>query len=180
MQPLAREVAELPAADHGVCIRPVSLRRTDITTGATEIIDVPCESTLESRCPACAQRKRSLRRTQCEEGWHLTSEPVVEPDPPSEAQRGWVEQRAVITAERDRLASAGATSAEDLAALDAAISDLDEEISASGLRGSVTRSAGSSSRSRRVRSTKRRQDAPDLPKRPITRKTMATRGTMPG
>ncbi len=90
-QPLAREVAEQIAADKGVCIRPVSLRRTDIATGQTEIIDVPCGSTLESRCPACAKRKRSLRRTQCEEGWHLATEPVVEPDPPSEEQRSWVE-----------------------------------------------------------------------------------------
>lgn len=60
-QPLAREVDEQVAADHGVCIRPVSLRRTDITTGTTEMNDVPCGSALESRCPACAKRKRSLR-----------------------------------------------------------------------------------------------------------------------
>ncbi|SIO90638.1 replication initiator [Nocardiopsis sp. JB363] len=178
-QPLAREVAEQVAADHGVCIRPVSLRRTNITTGATEVIDVPCGSTLESRCPACAKRKRSLRRTQCEEGWHLAEEPVVQPDLPSEEQRGWVEQRAVVTAERDRLASTGAASAEDLARLDAAIVDLDEEITASGLRGSVTRSASSESGPRRVRSTKRRQDVPDLPKRPMTRKTVGRAFTDP-
>ncbi|OLT29472.1 replication initiation protein [Nocardiopsis sp. CNR-923] len=178
-QPLAREVAEQVAADHGVCIRPVSLRRTDIGTGETEIVDVPCGSTLESRCPACAKRKRSLRRTQCEEGWHLAEEPVVEPDPPSQTQRSWVQQRAVVTAERDRLASTGAASADELAELDAVISDLDEEITASGLRGSVTRSAGSSSGSRRVRSTKRRQDVPDLPKRPMTRKTVGRAYTDP-
>ncbi|MEV2278540.1 replication initiator [Nocardiopsis sp. NPDC049922] len=178
-QPLAREVAEQVAADHGVFIRPVSLRRTDITTGATEIVDVPCGSTLESRCPACAKRKRSLRRAQCEEGWHLTSEPVVEPDPPSQTQRAWVEQRAVATAERERLASTGTASADGLAELDATIADLDEEITASGLRGSVTRSAGSSSGSRRVRSTKRRQDVPDLPKRPMTRKTVGRAYTDP-
>ncbi|WP_026338586.1 replication initiator [Nocardiopsis sp. CNS-639] len=180
-QPLAREVAEQVAADHGVCIRPVSLRRTNIATGATEVIDVPCGSTLESRCPACAKRKRSLRRSQCEEGWHLAAEPVVEPDPPTEQQRAWVEQRAMVTAERDRLAATGAASAEELSALDAAIADLDEEITASGLRGSVTRSADSSgsSGSRRVRSTKRRQDVPDLPKRPMTRKTVGRAFTDP-
>src|SRR5690625_7570550 len=99
-QPLAREVAEQVAADHGVCVRPVSLRRTDMATGETEIIDVPCGSALESRCPSCAKRKRSLRRTQCEEGWHLAAEPVVEADPPTEQQRGWVEQRAVRSEER--------------------------------------------------------------------------------
>ncbi|WP_017614644.1 replication initiator [Nocardiopsis salina] len=177
-QPLAREVAEQVAADHGVCVRPVSLRRTAMGTGETEIIDVPCGSTLESRCPSCAKRKRSLRRTQCEEGWHLASEPVVEPDPPTEQQQDWVEQRAVVTAEREKLAASGCDP-EQLTALDAAIADLDEEITASGLRGSVTRSASPDSGSRRVRSTKRRQDVLDLPKRPMTRKTVGRAFTDP-
>ncbi|MBB6174704.1 hypothetical protein HNR23_004764 [Nocardiopsis mwathae] len=171
-QPLAREVAEQVAADKGVCIRPVALRRTDLETGATEVVDVPCGSTLESRCPACAKRKRSIRRTQCEEGWHLTEEPVITPDEPSEVQRGWVERRAMVTAERDRLVSSGAASGEDLAALDAAICDLDEEITASGLRGKVAPSSSGSGRSRRIRSTRRRHDAPDLPKRPMARRTV--------
>ncbi|CAM3696632.1 replication initiator [Nocardiopsis rhodophaea] len=172
-QPLAREVAEQVAADKGVCIRPVALRRTDLATGQTEVVDVPCGSTLEARCPACARRKRSIRRTQCEEGWHLTEEPVITPEEPSETQRAWVERRAMVTAERDRLASSGAASDEDLGRLDAAIADLDEEITASGLRGKVAPASSSGSgRSRRVRSTKRRQDAPDLPKRPMTRRTV--------
>ncbi|GAA3737756.1 hypothetical protein HDA32_005389 [Spinactinospora alkalitolerans] len=173
-QPLAREVAEQIASDKGVCIRPVSLRRTDLATGQTEIVDVPCGSTLESRCPACAKRKRSIRRTQCEEGWHLAEEPTVTPDEPSEVQRSWVEKRAVVAAERDRLASSGRADLDALAALDAAIADLDEEISASGLRGKAAPSpdSGSSSKPRRVRSTKRRQDAPELPKRPMVRRTV--------
>ncbi|WP_026124169.1 replication initiator [Nocardiopsis baichengensis] len=170
-QPLAREVAEQIAADKGVCIRPVSLRRTDITTGATEVIDVPCGTTLASRCPACARRKRSMRRSQCEEGWHLTSEPEPAPDDPTEVQQDWVAKRAVVTAERDRLADEGTASAEELAALDGAIADLDEEITASGLRGSVAPSS-SSGKSRRSRSTRRRQDAPDLPKRQMKRSTL--------
>ncbi|MDA0564936.1 helitron helicase-like domain-containing protein [Streptomonospora sp. S1-112] len=164
-QPLAREVAETIAAEKGVCIRPVALRRTDIVTGRTEIIDVPCGATLESWCPACARRKRSIRRTQCEEGWHLTEDPVVVPDPASQMQRAWVERRAMVTAERDRLVQAGQASPDEVAALDAAIADLDAEITASGLRGSVTRNTSPSGRSRRVRSTRRRQDTPDLPKR---------------
>ncbi|GAA3747033.1 hypothetical protein HDA32_001460 [Spinactinospora alkalitolerans] len=173
-QPLAREVAEQIAADKGVCIRPVSLRRTDLATGATEIVDVPCGSTLESRCPSCARRKRSIRRTQCEEGWHLAEEPTVVPDEPSEVQRSWVEKRAMVTAERDALASSGNADPDALAALDAAIADLDEEITGSGLRGKAAPSpdSGSSSKPRRVRSTKRRQDAPELPKRPMVRRTV--------
>ncbi|WP_344984068.1 replication initiator, partial [Thermobifida alba] len=171
-QPLARVVAEQVAADHGVCIRPVALRRIDTTTGASEVIDVPCGSTLESRCPACARRKRSLRRTQCEEGWHLAEEPVITPNEPTTVQRAWVERRAVVTAERDRLAARGADP-EALAELDAAIADLDEEIAASGLRGRVApASSAARARSRRVRSTRRRQDAPELPKRPMVRRTV--------
>ncbi|MBB4933747.1 hypothetical protein F4561_004567 [Lipingzhangella halophila] len=172
-QPLAREVAEQVATDKGVCIRPVSLRRTDLATGRTEIVDVPCGSTLESRCPACAKRKRSIRRSQCEQGWHLAEEPTVTPDDPSEVQRAWVERRAMVTAERDRLAESGAADPDQVAALDSAIADRDAEITASGLRGSASRgSSSSASTPRRVRSTKRRQDAPDLPKRPMVRRTV--------
>lgn len=170
-QPLARDVAEQVAADKGVCIRPVSLRRTDVTTGASEIVDVPCGSTLESRCPACAKRKRSIRQSQCEQGWHLDQEPVTTPEDPSEVQRFWVEHRARVTARRDHLATSGIVDEDELAELDTAIADLDEEISASGLRGSVSPSS-SSGKPRRVRSTKRRQDAPELPKRPMVRRTV--------
>ncbi|GLU50129.1 replication initiator [Nocardiopsis ansamitocini] len=178
-QPLAREVAEQIAADKGVCIRPVSLRRTDLDTGATSIVDVPCGATLESRCPACAKRKRSIRRTQCEEGWHLTNEPVITPDDPTQAQQEWVAKRAVVTAERDQLAATGHATPEDLAALDAAIADLDTEISASGLRGKAGPSPDAPPKSRRTRSTRRRQDVPDLPKRPMTKRTVGQTFTDP-
>ncbi|MDA8372611.1 MAG: replication initiation protein [Nocardiopsaceae bacterium] len=171
-QPLAREVAEQIAADKGVCIRPVSLRRTDISTGQTEIVDVPCGSTLESRCPSCAGRKRSIRRSQCEEGWHLAEDPTVTPDRPSDVQRAWVERRAVVTAQRDALVESGGADPDEVAALDQAIADLDAEITASGMRGSVSRGSSSSGSSRRVRSTKRRQDAPDLPKRQMAKTTV--------
>lgn len=178
-QPLAREVAEQIATDKGVCIRPVSLRRTDLDSGKSEIVDVPCGSTLESRCPACAKRKRSLRRSQCEEGWHLAEEPVVTPNEPTEEQTWWVQWRARITAERDALASSGSVDESELAALDAVIADLDEEITASGLRGKVAPAPSQPAKPRRVRSTRRRQDAPDLPKRPRTRRTIGQTFTDP-
>ena len=170
-RPLAREVAEQVASDHGVCIRPVALRKTDPTTGHTEVVDVPCGSTLEARCPACAARKRSIRRTQCEEGWHLGDEPTVDPDEPTDVQRDWIEQRAAVTAERDALAVSGADP-DAIARLDTAIADLDEEISASGLRGKAAPAPDTEPKPRRSRSTKRRQDAPDLPKRPMKRSTV--------
>ncbi|PSK90927.1 hypothetical protein CLV63_12152 [Murinocardiopsis flavida] len=177
--PLAREVAEQVAADNGVCVRPVPLRRTDQETGRSDIVDVPCGSTLESRCPPCAKRKRSLRRSQCEEGWHLTEEPTVVPDSPSDLQSWWVEWRAVVTAERDAAASSGTVDDGELAELDAVLADLDQGITASGLRGRVAPAPGTEARPRRVRSTRRRQDAPDLPKRPMVRRTVGRTYTDP-
>ncbi|TDQ53012.1 replication initiator [Actinorugispora endophytica] len=178
-QPLAREVAEQIATDKGVCIRPVSLRRTDLDSGRTEIVDVPCGSTLESKCPACAKRKRSLRRSQCEEGWHLATEPVVTPNEPTEQQIWWVQWRARVTAERDALAASGTVEESELAELDAVIADLDEEITRTGLRGRVAPAPSQPAKPRRVRSTRRRQDAPDLPRRPMTRRTVGQSFTDP-
>jgi hypothetical protein len=36
------------AEQHGVCIRPLAMRRLDTTTGRVEIIPVPCGSTRRS------------------------------------------------------------------------------------------------------------------------------------
>ncbi|MGS2620062.1 replication initiator [Micromonospora sp. LZ34] len=54
-------VADL-AADHGVCTRPVALRRTDLDSGQTEVIDLPCGATQEAKCPACATRAPPVLR----------------------------------------------------------------------------------------------------------------------
>ena len=79
--PLARDVVKDIAISHGGCIRPVQLRRTDLATGETEQVLVPCGHTLASVCPACAERAKNLRAAQCREGWHLDREPDLEPDP---------------------------------------------------------------------------------------------------
>jgi hypothetical protein len=92
--PLAREVVKDLAVEHGACIRPVQLRRTNLDTGADEQVLVPCGHTLASVCPACAQRAKTLRAAQCREGWHLDAEPVFDPDPATEDQKWWVEKRA--------------------------------------------------------------------------------------
>ena len=86
--PMAKDVVEAVAISHRVCVRPVPLRRIDPDTGATEIVDVPCGATLESKCPPCAQRAKSLRIAQCKAGWHLESEPIFEPDEPNKEQLG--------------------------------------------------------------------------------------------
>ena len=54
--PLARDVVKDLAIEHGACIRPVQLRRTNLDTGTVDQVLVPCGHTLASVCPACAQR----------------------------------------------------------------------------------------------------------------------------
>ena len=88
--PLARQVVRELAVEHGACIRPVQLRRTNLDTGQIDQVLVPCGHTLASVCPSCAERARSLRAAQCREGWHLEDEPDITPDPATEDQQWWV------------------------------------------------------------------------------------------
>src|SRR5690606_15675037 len=128
---------------------PIAVRRMDLVTGTSEIIDLPCGATLDAKCPPCAMRNRQLRMAQCREGWHLEEEPAVTPDEPNEEQRWLVEFRADIQAQRDQAAAAG----EDTTDLDAVIIGLDQEIKAAGMRGNVL----GRTTTKRVRSTRRRQ-----------------------
>jgi hypothetical protein len=169
--PLARDVARELAVTHGGCVRPVQLRRTDIVTGEVEQVLVPCGHTLATVCPACAERGRTLRGAQCREGWHLDHEPVAEPDDPDDEQRMWIEKRAEIQAERDHAQAAGDNTVE----LDAVNTELDEQITRSGIRGKVM----PAKTTRRHRSTRRRQDAPDLPRRTIAPRTIGKTYTSP-
>ena len=169
--PLARDVVRDLAITHGGCVRPVQLRRTDIETGQVEQVLVPCGHTLATVCPSCAERGKALRATQCREGWHLDHEPIVVPDKADDVQRMWVEKRAEAQQWRDQASAAG----DDTAELDELNSELDEEITHSGVRGKVL----PSQRARRHRSTRRRQDTPDLPRRPFTPTTIGKTYTAP-
>ena len=169
--PLARQVVEAAAIDHGVCVRPVPVRRIDLVTGEETVVDVPCGATLASVCPSCAERKKRLRMAQCREGWHLEEEPVFAPDEPDAGQRFLVELRADLTKARDEAAARG----EDTREIEADLAAVDEEIRRAGIRGSLAPAA----RPRRVRSTRRRQDAPDLPKRKIAKTTIGRTYTSP-
>jgi hypothetical protein len=171
VMPLAREVVKDLAVEHGACIRPVQLRRTSLDTGTTEQILVPCGHTLASVCPACADRAKSLRAAQCREGWHLEAEPVIEPDPATEDQQWWVEKRAEAQEVRDQAAAAG-NETDDL---DALTGELDQEITAAGMRGNVLPARPN----RRHRSTRRRQDTPDLPRRKVDPRTVGKTYTAP-
>jgi hypothetical protein len=159
--PLAREIVKDLAVEHGACIRPVQLRRTNLDTGTVEQVLVPCGHTLASVCPACAQRAKTLRAAQCREGWHLEAEPVIDPDSATEDQKWWIEKRAEAQVMHDQ-------ADEDVTDLDALNNELDQEITAAGMRGNVLPARPQ----RRHRTTRRRQDAAPLPRRKIAARTI--------
>ena len=167
--PLARDSIRKIAEASGGCLRPVQLRRTDTVTGQCETIMIPCGATLASICPPCAERAKSLRISQCREGWHLEDEPDPGPAAPDQTQEYWLTLRAEAQVQRDRAEARD----EDVTVYDVLIGELDAEITQAGVRGKVTTSTGSGrAKTRRVRSTRRRHDAPDLPKRKITPRTV--------
>jgi hypothetical protein len=156
----------------GGCIRPIQLRRTNNVTGEVDHQFLPCRSTLDSVCPACAKQAKSLREQQCREGWYLEHEPDLTPAPPDETQERWLTLRAHAQVLRDT------------AELDELITELDGELAACGVRGNLTsrtntRTDDGASGKRRARSTRRRQDAPKLPKRPMTDRTTGNTFTAP-
>src|SRR6185312_15498279 len=91
---LSGDVAERLAEDHGVCVRPLAMRRIDLTTGRVDVVTVPCGSRWEDRCRPCADKNRRLRMTQCREGWHLDHEPTPTPAKPTEQQKQLMAARA--------------------------------------------------------------------------------------
>jgi hypothetical protein len=96
--PLSTEVAQAIAEQHGVCIRPLAMRRIDITTGQVEVVAVPCGSTREDQCRPCADKARRLRMAQCRQGWHLDEEPVIKRATPSEEHKELMATRADLVA----------------------------------------------------------------------------------
>jgi hypothetical protein len=84
-------------------------------------------------------------------------------------QEFWLTLRAEAQVQRDRAEARG----QDVADYDALIGELDTEITRSGVRGTVTTSTGGGkAKPRRVRSTRRRQDTPDLPRRKVENRTI--------
>src|SRR5215472_5956278 len=176
VSPLARDALRQVTQDRGGCIRPVQLRRTNLATGEVTQVLIPCGSTFEAACQACAKRAQVLRAEQCRAGWHLESEPLDHRPAPDEDQEFWLGLRARAQVLRDQARVAD----QDTTELDRAIAELDDELAAAGIRGTLGRTTGKAddgetedggARSRRVRSTRRRQDAPTLPKRPVIART---------
>ncbi|MGH3928804.1 MAG: replication initiator, partial [Pseudonocardiaceae bacterium] len=166
--PLSTDVTRELAEQHGVCVRPVALRRIELGTGRVEVVPVPCGSTREQQCPPCADKARRLRMAQCRQGWHLDTEPVVTRAKPTGEQKELMATRADLAAAySDRKAAGDETACAELAD---SVADLDDALRATGLRGRLTPLDGSSRVVRR--STRRREDAPNLPRRPIQRRTL--------
>ncbi len=109
---------------------------------------------------AARRPNRALVAHQCREGWHLEHEPVTDPDPATDDQRWWIQTRAEAQALRDQAARAEP----DTGDLDELVTELDDEITNAGMRGNVLPARPT----RRHRSTKRRQDAPDLPRSEVS------------
>jgi hypothetical protein len=170
--PTVREAIRYVAENHGACLRPIQLRRTRTETGEIDHVLIPCGATLASICPPCAERAKTLRSQQCREGWHLEDEPIPTAPPPDEVQQAWAELRAQAQADRDHAKQSGEGTAEG----DKLIAELDHMMKQSGLRG---RADPQASRPRRHRSTRRRQDAPDLPRRKIGPRTIGKTYTAP-
>lgn len=177
--PLATSVVKEMAAEYGVCLRPISLRRTDLGTGQTEVIDLPCGATRDDKCPACAQRARRLRKAQIRDGWHRTDEPAPAPVPATEGQRALISLRANFEHMRDL--AVRASEWDQVTELDDAIGEVEEAIAGEGLRGTVAspRGADEPAEPKRQRSTRRRQDAPNLPRQKIRPHTIGRVYTAP-
>src|SRR6266508_2737746 len=176
--PRSIDVLKNLAAEHRVCARPITLRRTDLATGQTELIDLPCGATREDKCPACAKRAKRLRQVQIREGWHRRDEPRPGPNPATEAQKALIELRAHLEFYRDEAMRAGQW--DQVADLDGAIVEVEQAVAAEGLRGRVAPPHGNDHDDRddtdpghrRIRSTRRRQDVPDLPRQKVDARTV--------
>ncbi|HEX5408061.1 MAG TPA: replication initiator [Pseudonocardiaceae bacterium] len=168
-QPLAADVVTALAEQHGVCVRPFTMEVGDPDSGELRYVPMPCGSTVESVCGPCARKARALRMAQCREGWHLDDEPVFERDQPTEEQTQQLAVRADLVAlYRTAVETGQAGDAEELRE---AIHEADEELRQLGVRGRLI-SPDAPARQPVKRSTKRRQDSPNLPTRRVTKTTV--------
>jgi len=171
--PFAADVLRQYAEDHGVCVRPLAMRRTDMATGQTEVIDIPCGARLASKCKPCAERNRRLRIQQLREGWHLDEEPVVPVEKPSQDVLALVSTRSHLEFERAALMvqpMEPESRAAELAAIDAAIPEVETELGTQRVRGRIT---GEREGKKPVkRSTRRRSDATEISRLPVQNRTV--------
>ena len=166
--PISAEVAQALAEQHGVCIRPLAMRRIDTTTGRIDIIPVPCGSTRDDQCRPCADKARRLRMAQCRQGWHLDTEPLIDRTTPTEDHKELMAARADLVAAYTECKTQGdETSCEHISD---SVAELDAALREAGVRGRLTPLDPPPKAIKRT--TRRRQDAPNLPRRPIQHRTI--------
>ncbi|SBW18313.1 replication initiator protein [Candidatus Protofrankia californiensis] len=112
---------------------------------------------------------------QCKAGWHLHDEPLPDPDPPGDDAKTLVRLRADLEAVRTDAVTGH--DMDQVTKVDDLISQVDAALNDLGVRGKAA--PDTRERPRRTRSTKRRQDAPDLPRLPVDRRTVGRTFTAP-
>lgn len=165
---LTGDVARQLAEDHGVCVRPLAMRRIDLTTGRVDVVPVPCGSRREDLCPPCADKQRRLRMTQCREGWHLDTEPMPARPAPTAAQKDLLATRAELHAAYQSARHDNDPDESD--AIRETVAVVDDQLRLMGVTGKLA--PLDDHRPVRKRSTRRRQDAPNLPRRPVEHRTV--------
>ncbi|WP_278260604.1 replication initiator [Nocardia sp. AG03] len=159
------DIAEAAAEKEGVCARVVPMRAFDPITSRTSYVGAPCKSTNAGTCPACAKANRYLRMTQLREGWCAEHEPVDPETVVTPAQEQVLAARAEQFAAYHEARRAGEHEfAESIKAL---VADLDTELRELGVRGRLP--ALDEKPRRKAKSTRRRDDLPDLPRKKVNK-----------
>lgn len=175
LPPVLEQMAENTAEDMGACLRPIAVKRIDMVTNETMVVPIPCGSTQTAVCSSCADKARRLRVHQAREGWHLEHEPRIETAEPTAQQRAALGQLADLTEVRTLAVASGDEAA--VSAVDHEIEAVHALLEADGLRG-TPRKPGEA-KPRKVRSTRRRQDVPDLPRKKVEDVTTGRTFTAP-
>ncbi|WP_231509217.1 helitron helicase-like domain-containing protein [Nocardia sp. NRRL WC-3656] len=164
------ELAQASAEKFDVCRRPLPMIGFDQATGEPKYVGAPCKSTLECVCPACAAKARALRIQQAREGWHIEEEPVIEKNPPTQRQTELLIERGRLI--DDYAAAKECDATETMDALREVFEEIDAELRESGIRGKLPGLDPEPEKETRKRSTRRRQAAPDLPRKKVQKTTI--------
>lgn len=105
---------------------------------------------------------------QCREGWHLENEPIAKPADPTAAQKELMTVRADLHAAYTDARAKG--DEEECEEIRETVAEVDQELRALGVRGRLAPLDPTPQTVRR--STRRRQDAPNLPRRPVEDRTL--------
>ena len=166
--PTFAEVAEAAGEKYGVCVRPLIMETFDTLTGVMSHQAIPCKATVASKCAPCAKKAKALRIQQCREGWHLDHEPADEEPDVTESQTQLLELRAdLFTVYQDAKADGDI---DQMRATAAEVAWVDEQLAKMGVRGTLPPLEPRKKVTHR--STKRRQDAPGLPRFKVEKRTL--------